>query len=231
MKKIIIAIDGFSSCGKSTMAKELAKKINYTYIDSGAIYRAITLFSLENNLIDSNGEVKIDELNDILHTIIIDFKFNPNSEDSETLLNGKNVESKIRDLEVASHTSKVSSIGEVRKYVDSILRKFGEQKGIIMDGRDIGTAVFPNAELKIFITAEPTIRAERRYKELIAKGTQVTLEEVLENLRNRDKMDTTRKDNPLIKAEDALVLDNSFLNKHDQAEWLINVYNNVISNL
>lgn len=231
MKKIIIAIDGFSSCGKSTMAKELAKKINYKYIDSGAIYRAITLFLLENNLIDSNGEVKIDKLNDILHTIKIDFKFNPNSENSETLLNGKNVESKIRDLEVASHTSKVSSIGEVRKYVDSILRKFGEQKGIIMDGRDIGTAVFPNAELKIFITAEPTIRAERRYKELIAKGTQVTLEEVLENLRNRDKMDTTRKDNPLIKAEDALVLDNSFLNKHDQAEWLINVYNNVISNL
>ena len=230
MKKIIIAIDGFSACGKSTMAKDLAKQVGYIYIDSGAMYRAITLYSMQNNLID-NDVPNQEQLLKHLNNIVIEFKINENTGLPETYLNGKNVEKEIRTMEVSNQVSPVSAIAFVRKEMVAQQQRMGQSKGIIMDGRDIGTAVFPDAELKIFVTAQPEIRAQRRLDELRSKGDSTsTFEEVFENLQKRDYIDQHREENPLIQADDALVLDNSDINKEQQMEWLLNKFNQVIHN-
>ena len=224
MRKITIAIDGYSSCGKSTLAKQLASKLNYTYVDSGAMYRAITLFAIENGLA-SKKEVKTEELVSRLSEIDIDLKYDSEAQRVTTFLNGKNVEDEIRTMRVSEVVSFVSIIKEVRAKLRSIQQELGKRGGVVMDGRDIGTAVFPNAELKIFMTASPEVRAQRRFDELKAKGKNVSLEEVRDNLVSRDKEDTSRKENPLIQAEDALVLDNSDLTPEQQLElalgWVV----------
>ena len=215
--KITIAIDGYSSCGKSTLAKQLASKLNYTYVDSGAMYRAITLFAINHGLA-SKEIVKVDELISVLDSIDVTLKYDSEAEKVTTCLNGQNVEEEIRSMQVSEVVSFVSVIKEVRAKLRSLQQKLGEQGGVVMDGRDIGTAVFPNAELKIFMTASPDVRAQRRYDELKAKGKEVSLEEVRNNLVSRDREDTTRKENPLIQAEDAIVLDNSNLTPSQQME-------------
>lgn len=228
MNKIIVAIDGFSSCGKSTMAKNLAKKIGYIYIDSGAIYRAVTLYCLQNGLINNRGELDKERLEKEINNIHVSFKFNKEKESSETYLNGDNVESIIRGMEVSKHVSLVSSVTSVRRFTDNILQQMSISKGVVMDGRDIGTAVFPNAELKIFVTAQPTIRAQRRLDELREKGDQsTTFEDVISNLEQRDKSDQNRSESPLRKAPDAIELDNSHLSKEDQMNWLLEQFNNI----
>lgn len=228
MKKVVIAIDGFSSCGKSTMAKDLARKVNYIYIDSGAMYRAVTLYCLQNGLFDGD---KLDEekLREQIENIHISFKLNEQSL-PETYLNGKNVEVEIRDMEVSNKVSIVSAVPFVRKEMARQQQQMGEEKGIVMDGRDIGTVVFPNAELKIFVTATPEIRAQRRFDELRAKGnTDVTYEEVFENLKQRDYLDQNRSEAPLRKADDALLLDNTNLTKEEQMSWLLSKFNEVVN--
>lgn len=231
MKKIVVAIDGFSSCGKSTMAKALAQKINYVYVDSGAMYRALTLFALQNDLIVSS---KLDEsrFKALIDNIDIQFKINPESEKAETYLNGINVESEIRGMEVSNNVSVVSSYPFIRSYVDALLRRMGENGAIVMDGRDIGTSVFPHAQMKVFVTADPMIRAERRLKELREKGDTLTsLDDVLDNIKQRDYLDQTRNESPLRQAEDAVVLDNSHLTIPQQMEWLENLFNQIINKL
>lgn len=231
MKNIIIAIDGFSSCGKSTMAKELAQSISYTYVDSGAMYRAVTLFCMQQNLIQ-NDNVDATRLSELIDQIEIGFKFNAETGKSETYLNGNNVEQAIRTMDVSNHVSLVSTLPLVRKFVDKNLHQLGKQKGIVMDGRDIGSSVFPDAELKIFVTAKPSIRAQRRLDELHAKGEKaITFDEVLKNLENRDFTDQNRAESPLTQAKDAVVLDNSELNREQQMEWLLELFNNTIANL
>lgn len=226
MRKIIIAVDGFSSCGKSTMAKDLAKETGYIYIDSGAMYRAITLYCLRNGLI--KGDVVDSEaLSKVIDSVIISFRLDPSTGKAYTLLNGENVESEIRTMEVSDKVSPVSAIGFVRKAMVLLQQKMGEEKGIVMDGRDIGTTVFPNAEMKIFVTASPEIRAQRRVDELIAKGEKVSFDEVLENLKKRDHIDQTRAESPLRQAEDAYVLDNSHLTIAEQKEWLIHLFQKI----
>ena len=215
MNKITIAIDGYSSCGKSTLAKQLAKKLGYSYIDSGAMYRAVALWCLENKAIE-NGVTDKEKLVSNLNNIKIEFRFNPEVQSSETYLNRRNVEKVIRGMAVSEIVSKISSIKEVRYKMVALQRQFGEDKGVVMDGRDIGSIVFPNAELKLFMTAAPSIRAKRRYDELKAKGAEVSMEEIAENLRLRDYEDTTRKENPLMQAADAVVLDNSNLTPSEQ---------------
>jgi len=222
MKKLIIAIDGHSSCGKSTMAKALAKKINYLYIDSGAMYRVITLFAIKQNLI-TNDTVNEEELKKHLSSLTISFQFNTDLNKHETYLNNENVENQIRTLEVSNQVSLVSKIGFVRDEMVRLQQDLGKGKGIVMDGRDIGTVVFPNADLKLFVTADVSIRAMRRYKELVEKGDSVTLEEVKENLEKRDLIDQSREVAPLKKAEDAYLLDNSELNQEEQLQWVINL--------
>ena len=217
MVRITIAIDGYSSCGKSTLAKSLASKLNYTYVDSGAMYRAITLYAIENGLaskelVDKEGLIKE------LDKISIDLQYNPDTERVTTYLNGRNVEDEIRTMRVSEVVSHVSVIKEVRAKLRSIQQELGKRGGVVMDGRDIGTAVFPNAELKIFMTASPEVRTKRRFDELRANGKDVSLEEVRDNLVSRDKEDTSRKENPLIQAEDAVVLDNSNLTPAQQLE-------------
>lgn len=217
MVRITIAIDGYSSCGKSTLAKQLASKLNYTYVDSGAMYRAMTLFAIENGLaskehVDKEGLIKQ------LGGIDIDLKYNPETQSVTTFLNGKNVEEEIRTMRVSEVVSHVSVIKEVRAKLRSMQQEWGKRGGVVMDGRDIGTAVFPNAELKIFMTASPEVRAQRRFDELKAKGKNVSLEEVRDNLVSRDKEDTSRTENPLIQAKDAIVLDNSDLTPERQLE-------------
>ncbi|MCD8166085.1 MAG: (d)CMP kinase [Bacteroides sp.] len=228
MKKIVIAIDGYSSCGKSTMAKELAKKIGYIYVDSGAMYRAVTLYCLNHNLITDN---KVDEetLRKEIKNIKITFRINPETGQPETYLNGVNVEKEIRSLRVSSKVSLVSTFDFVRSALVELQQSYGTQKGIVMDGRDIGTTVFPEAELKIFVTATPEIRAQRRYEELKAKGEGPTFESILANVRERDHIDQTREVSPLSKAEDAYVLDNSTMTRNEQNEWLMNKYKEAIS--
>lgn len=223
MKKIIIAIDGFSSCGKSTMAKDLAKKIGYVYIDSGAMYRAVTLFCMENGLFQ--GKV-LDEqqLKDRLNEIRITFQFNPETGRPDTYLNGRYVEDKIRGMEVSERVSIVSALGFVRQEMVAQQQAIGKQKGIVMDGRDIGTAVFPEAEMKIFVTASAQIRAQRRYDELKAKSQEASFEEILKNVQERDHLDQTRQVSPLKKADDALLLDNSEMTIEEQNQWLLDVY-------
>lgn len=218
--KIVIAIDGHSSCGKSTVAKELAKALGYIYLDSGAMYRAVTLFALRNGLA-ANGQVNEPELTARLSEITIEFRLNPGSLQNETYLNGENVEEEIRRLPVSTHVSPVATIREVREAMVKQQQAMGKNKGIVMDGRDIGTAVFPAAELKIFMTASPKVRAQRRYDELTGKGQQVSFEEILHNVEERDRIDSGREVSPLRKADDALILDNSYLNRDEQLNWAL----------
>lgn len=224
MKKITIAIDGFSSCGKSTMAKDLAKEIGYIYIDSGAMYRAVTLYSLQQGIFGSNG---IDEvrLQQEMEQIQISFQLNATTGRPDTYLNGVNVEQQIRTMEVSSHVSPIAALPFVREAMVKQQQAMGKAKGIVMDGRDIGTTVFPDAELKIFVTASPEIRAQRRYDELKAKGEQANLQEILENVKQRDYIDQHRETSPLRKADDALLLDNSQLTIAEQKEWLFEQFN------
>jgi cytidylate kinase len=227
MKKITIAIDGFSSCGKSTMAKDLAKEIGYVYIDSGAMYRAVTLYSIKNDIIQRN---KIDEekLKRSLEDIQITFRLDPETQHPNTYLNGINVEDRIRGMEVSSIVSPISTLSFVRQAMVAQQQKFGEEKSIIMDGRDIGTTVFPNAELKIFVTASPQIRAQRRYDELKAKGMGADFDDILKNVKERDYIDQNRGISPLRKADDAILLDNSRMTLAEQKEWLLVQYRKAI---
>lgn len=229
-KKIVIAVDGFSSCGKSTMAKDLAKAIGYIYIDSGAMYRAVTLFALRRNLFLADGQVNEEQLRAELPEIRITFALN-DEQKPETYLNGENVEKEIRGLEVSSRVSRIAALDFVRTELVHQQQLMGQEKGIIMDGRDIGTCVFPDAELKIFVVASAEIRAQRRYDELTAKGEKVNFEEILHNVQERDRIDMTRAVSPLRKADDALELDNSHLTPEEQKEWLLQQYNRVISSL
>lgn len=219
-KQINIAIDGYSSCGKSTLAKQLAKKLKYVYIDSGAMYRAVTLFAFNNKIIKDNV---IDEkaLIESLNEINISFTYNRNTGNSDTYLNGVNVERDIRTLKIASMVSPVSAIKEVRTKLVAEQQKFGKNKGIVMDGRDIGTTVFPTAELKIFMTASNEVRAYRRFRELIERGDTVTLAEVKASIASRDEIDTTREVSPLQKAEDAIILDNTILSREEQFDIVV----------
>ena len=225
MKKIIIAIDGFSSCGKSTMAKDLAKEIGYIYIDSGAMYRAVTLYCLEHSLFNADGSIREPELKRRMKDIRITFRLNPETQLPMTFLNGTNVEERIRTLEVSSHVSPVAALGFVRQAMVEQQQAMGKEKGIVMDGRDIGTAVFPQAELKIFVTASARIRAQRRYDELKAKGQDVSFEDILKNVEERDRIDQTREISPLRKADDAILLDNSRMTVNEQKEWLKERFN------
>lgn len=219
-KAIVIAIDGYSSCGKSSFAKQIAKEFAYVYVDSGAMYRAVTLYFLNHNGIISNA-INKEILSKLLDKITIDFYFNSITGKTETLLNGVNVEEEIRSLkEVADNVSLVSAVKEVRFKMVEIQKKMGEKKAIVMDGRDIGTVVFPNAELKIFMTADPDIRAQRRYKELIEKGITTSVQEIKENLLKRDYIDQNREESPLKKPEDAIILDNSYMTPEQQMEWV-----------
>lgn len=215
MKNFVIAIDGFSSCGKSTVAKALAKELNFVFIDSGAMYRAVTLYVQQNN-IDINDEHAISTA---LENIHIDFV--PNPEKTQILLNGVDVSDAIRTMEVSEYVSEVSAVKAVRTAMVKQQQTLGKKRNIVMDGRDIGTTVFPNADLKIFMTASPQVRAERRFAELSAKGEQLTMEEVKENLAHRDHIDSTREESPLRQAEDAIVLDNSELNQVEQLGFVI----------
>lgn len=225
--KIVIAIDGFSSCGKSTMAKELARKIGYVYIDTGAMYRAVTLYCLNNGLFDGDA-IDENKLRKAMDGLQITFKINQETGKPETYLNGENVEKEIRSMRVSDKVSPVSAIPFVREAMVRQQQEMGKQKGIVMDGRDIGTTVFPDAELKIFVTASPEIRAQRRMDELQKKGTEVSFEEVLENVKKRDYIDQHRDVSPLRKADDALLLDNSNLTLAEQDEWLMEQYNRVV---
>jgi cytidylate kinase len=218
-KRIIIAIDGYSSTGKSTVAKAIARRLNYIYVDTGAMYRAVTLFCLQNGLIDSSGKVS-DKLKSALHDIRIDFRKSNDAETADTYLNDVNVEKEIRSIEVAGHVSAVSAVGEVRELLVRQQQRMGLSKGIVMDGRDIGTVVFPDAELKVFMTASPEIRAVRRFTELKAKGEDVSIDEVRANIESRDFKDTHREISPLRQAVDAVVLDNSAMTQDEQLEWL-----------
>ena len=217
--KIIIAIDGYSSCGKSTIAKGLAKKLSYNYIDTGAMYRAITLYFLNHNVkLDDDASVEVALLN-----IRIDFHYNEEKAASDTYLNGIYVEDEIRTLRISSEVSKVSAIRQVREFLTVQQRLIGENKGVIMDGRDIGTTIFPNAELKLFMTASDEVRSERRFQEMIGKGEKVTREEVLHNLVERDRIDSTREFSPLRQADDAIVVDNSELSMAEQLELVLDM--------
>lgn len=228
MKKITIAIDGFSSCGKSTMAKDLAREIGYIYVDSGAMYRAVTLYCIKSQLFNDN-QLDINRLKNDISQIEIRFKINKETSLPETYLNGVNVEKEIRTMEVSSKVSQVSAIDFVREAMVAQQQAMGQQKGIVMDGRDIGTTVFPDAELKIFVTASPEIRATRRYDELKGKGLDAQYEEILENVKQRDYIDQNRDISPLRQAEDALLLDNTNLTIEQQKSWLINQYERIVS--
>lgn len=219
-RKIIIAVDGHSSCGKSTLSKQLASRLKYNYIDTGAMYRAVTLYALKNQLIHE-GKVNTPELISQLPNISITFQYNEASEKSDTYLNGIKVENDIRGLEVSQLVSPVAAIKEVRAAMVKLQKVMGKDKGIVMDGRDIGTVVFPDAELKLFMTADPAVRAQRRYDELQAKGEQVAYEAILQNVLERDHMDSTREESPLKQAADALVLDNSNLTREEQLNWVL----------
>jgi cytidylate kinase len=227
MSKITIAIDGYSSCGKSTLAKALAQKLHYHYIDTGAMYRAVTLYCLRNNII-SNSIIDNEELFNSLDKITVSFIYNTETKTSEVFLNDEHVEREIRTMEVANNVSAISSIKEVRSKMVAIQRQMGQNKGVIMDGRDIGSHVFPNAELKLFMTADENIRTQRRLDELSSKGEYHTFEDVKQNLKKRDFDDTTRKENPLIQAEDAIVLDNTDITKEEQLDFVIKLINDLL---
>ncbi|GAD07848.1 cytidylate kinase [Porphyromonas crevioricanis] len=231
-KRIIIAIDGHSSCGKSTMARDLAKALGYVYIDTGAMYRAVTLYSLQQGLWTEDGSPDEDALQRSMKDLHIEFQFFPEEGRSHTLLNGIDVEQEIRSMEVSSRVSPISAIPFVRSSMVSQQQAMGKEKGIVMDGRDIGTTVFPRAEMKVFVTARPEVRAQRRLDELRSKGnTATTLEEVLANINERDYIDSHRAVSPLVQAQDALVLDNSQMTIPEQSQWLIDRYKEIVSRL
>lgn len=223
MRKITIAIDGFSSCGKSTMAKDLAKKIGYVYVDSGAMYRAVTLYAMEHDCFDGE-QLDVEKLRSLMGDIRISFQFNPETGKPDTYLNNIKVEDRIRTMEVSERVSIVAALDFVRSEMVAQQQAFGKEKGVVMDGRDIGTTVFPDAELKIFLTASPEIRAQRRFDELKAKGQEASFEEILENVKERDYLDQHREVSPLVQAEDAILLDNSNLTIEEQNEWLMEQY-------
>lgn len=221
MKEIVIAIDGFSSCGKSTMAKDLARRIGYVYVDTGAMYRSVTLFALNHHLFNEDGSVKADQLEKLMPEVNISFKLNAETGRPDTYLNGVCVENDIRGMEVSSHVSPIAAIPFVREALVAQQQRMGGDKGIVMDGRDIGTTVFPNAELKIFVTASAEVRAQRRYDELKAKGDEANYDDILKNVQERDYIDTHREVSPLRKANDALELDNSHMTIEEQNAWLM----------
>lgn len=227
MKKITIAIDGYSSCGKSTMAKDLAREIGYIYIDSGAMYRAVTLYALENGCFGSEG-IDTEKLEMAMPDIHISFQLNPETQRPVTYLNGEMVEDRIRSMEVSSHVSPIAALGFVREALVKQQQEMGKAKGIVMDGRDIGTVVFPDAELKIFVTASAEIRAQRRYDELKAKGQEASFEDILKNVKERDYIDQNREVSPLRQAKDALLLDNSHLTIEEQKQWLAEQFQRII---
>lgn len=225
MKKITIAIDGFSSCGKSTMAKDLAREVGYIYVDTGAMYRAVTLFAMRNDVFDAEGNIDETRLKALLPDVKLTFQLNNETKLPEVCLNGENVERYIRTLEVSQHVSPIAALPFVREKLVEQQQAMGNEKGIVMDGRDIGTVVFPNAELKIFVTASAEIRAQRRFKELETKGMPADFDEILQNVEQRDYIDTHRETSPLRQADDALVLDNSHLTIADQKVWLMEKFN------
>ena len=227
MKKITIAIDGFSSTGKSTLAKQLAKELEYVYVDTGAMYRAVTYFAMQNELIKADFFDK-KTLVDSLPNIQLEFKFNADLGFAEMYLNGENVEKQIRTIEVSNFVSKVAEVSEVRSKLVEQQQEMGKNKGIVMDGRDIGTVVFPDAELKIFMTASAETRAQRRFDELQQKGDNVSYEDVLKNVVERDHIDTHREDSPLVIADDAIEIDNSYLNKEEQFSAVLELVNDVV---
>lgn len=224
MKKITIAIDGFSSCGKSTMAKDLAKEIGYIYVDTGAMYRAVTLYALRNGLFDSDGTIRARELEERMPRINISFKFNQQTGRPDTYLNNEPVEQEIRSLKVSNHVSPIAALPFVRKALVARQQQMGREKGIVMDGRDIGTTVFPDAELKVFVTASAEVRARRRFDELNAKGMPADFDDILKNVEERDYIDSHREISPLRKAGDAIELDNSHMTIAEQKAWLMEQY-------
>ena len=224
MKKITIAIDGHSSCGKSTMAKDLAREVGYVYVDTGAMYRSVTLYALRNGLFTDDG-IKEDALRQQMPNIQISFKFNAETGRPDTYLNGELVEDKIRTMEVSSHVSPIATLGFVREAMVAQQQQMGKDKGVVMDGRDIGTVVFPDAELKIFVTASAEVRAQRRYDELKGKGMEADYDEILKNVQERDYIDSHREVSPLRKADDAIELDNSNMTIPEQKEWLMQRFN------
>ena len=225
MKKIVIAIDGYSSCGKSTMAKDLAREVGYIYVDTGAMYRAVTLFAMRNGVFDADDNIDEARLKALLPDVKLTFKLNSETKLPEVCLNGECVERDIRTLEVSQHVSPIAALPFVREKLVEQQQAMGKEKGIVMDGRDIGTVVFPDAELKIFVTASAEIRAQRRFKELEAKGMPANFDEILQNVEQRDYIDTHRETSPLCQADDALVLDNSHLTIADQKVWLMEKFN------
>lgn len=224
MKKITIAIDGFSSCGKSTMAKDLAREIGYIYVDTGAMYRAVTLFAMRGGMFGADGSIDTAALEAALGGILISFRLNGTTGCPDTYLNGELVEKEIRSLEVSSHVSPVAALPFVRKALVAQQRRMGEEKGIVMDGRDIGTDVFPDAELKVFVTASARVRARRRFDELQAKGMPADFDDILKNVEQRDYIDSHREVSPLRKAEDAVELDNSNMTIAEQKAWLMDLF-------
>ena len=229
MKKITIAIDGHSSCGKSTMAKDLAREIGYVYVDTGAMYRSVTLYALRKGLFEDDGSVKTEALEQEMPNIRITFQFNPETGRPDTYLNGEYVEKEIRSLEVSSHVSPIAAIGFVRRALVAQQQQMGKDKGVVMDGRDIGTVVFPDAELKVFVTASAKVRAQRRYDELKAKGMPADFDDILKNVEERDYIDSHREESPLHQAEDAILLDNSEMTIPEQKAWLLEQYNRIVS--
>ena len=230
MSKIIIAIDGHSSCGKSTMAQALAQQVGYIYVDSGAMYRAVTLFALREQLFNADGSVQAEALQARMSDVKVHFKLDPDTHLPVTYLNEERVEDEIRTLEVSQHVSPIAALPFVREAMTAAQQAMGEEKGIVMDGRDIGTAVFPHAELKIFVTASAEVRAQRRFDELQAKGLPASYEDILKNVQERDYIDSHREVSPLRQAEDALVLDNSHLTREEQNQWLLQQFDTTVRN-
>lgn len=224
MKKIIIAIDGHSSCGKSTMAKTLARQIGYIYVDTGAMYRAVTLYAMQSGLLRPDGSIDEPRLQEQMPQIVVTFRLNEQTGKPDTYLNGVRVEDTIRSVEVSSHVSQVAALPFVRQQLVAMQQEMGKEKGIVMDGRDIGTVVFPDAEMKVFVTAKADVRAQRRFDELKAKGMAADYEAILENVQQRDYLDTHRETSPLRQADDAEVLDNSSMSLAEQDQWLLRLY-------
>ena len=228
MKKITIAIDGHSSCGKSTMAKDLARRVDYIYVDTGAMYRSVTLYALRNHLFREDGTILVDELQQQMDNIHISFQLNPETGRPDTYLNGECVEQQIRSLEVSTHVSPIAALGFVREAMVAQQQEMGQGGGVVMDGRDIGTVVFPDAELKIFVTASAEVRAQRRYDELKEKNMPADYADILKNVQERDYIDSHREVSPLRQAPDALLLDNSTMTIAEQNEWLMQRFNEAV---